>query len=729
MKLKDKQDKLQYITIPKVVRRILMILVCLWISISGIAGARFAEASEATQGPQLHAFYPSNGVFSEQLQGYIDDVDSLSFAWSRIDAEEPGVINTEKGKNGNYGFYYPVNFLQPIEYAKQQGKSIQMNIYMDGSDSSLLLPYAEKRTMMIQAITDFLQKDISEGNGIYYDGIVIDFEGLRNTADDHSSLLYDGKWMSEYYSLFLSELKAQLTLIGKTLYVAVNPGNYYDGYDYSSILDIADRVILMAHDYEPTERLQKNQVQQYTGYNALQPISSMAPAGAIRQALSEMKAAASDASELSKVWLQITFDSAQWRFDVNGEYGWETIDSASLSREGRLTPLYKSIKTRVDNADGKGSRIAYGYNNELQTPYIQYYNSEDRSWNIILYEDSNSISTKIDLAKSFGLGGISIWSLANVPDYTDAKGMEYHLNGWTTILDRMSSYATPAGTDQAISFTDASIEKAVREKLYQPQGKITVAEVKNIYRMKLPKGVTSLGDLKYLTNLEYLNAQQLGIRDISSLTGLTKLRALYLQRNNITDLSALKKLTKLEVLSLNGNRITSVTSLASLTKLRELYLRENSITDISPLSKLTKMEILEIGTNRIVKIDAVKNMKLMRQLALDNNKITDIGLLKNLTGLKQLYLQRNSIRDITALASLKNATLLSLNGNKITNLKPISKLTNLEKLYLKDNTVTSVASLKGLTKLTELYLSGNRITDYSAIKKLLLNPDFSCDFR
>ncbi len=716
-------------TIQTIVIKYLAIAVCFMLAIGLMIPVMSVQAAEEPSGHELHAFYPSNAIFSEKLQSYIDDVDSVSFAWSRIDSEEPGTINTMKGKNDNFSFYYPNDYLSPVEYAKSQGKSIQLNIYMDGSDSSELLPYEEKRGAMVQAIHDYLLTDISDGKGIYYDGVVIDFEGLRNSSIENTAILYDGQPISVYYSSFLAELRVQLKAIDKKLYVAVNPGIYYDGYDYASILDLADRVILMAHDYEPTQKLEKSQVQQYTGYNALEPINSMAPIQLIRQALYEMQTAASDTSQLSKVWLQITFDSAQWRFGVNGENGWEALSSSSLSREGRLTPLYKSIKSRIDNTDGKGKRITYGYNNELQTPYIEYYNSSDQSFNVILYEDSNSIDAKIQAAKEFGLGGISLWSLANVPDYTDAKGKEYHLDGWTTLLDRMSSFDQPTETGQSIHFSDASVEKAVREKLYKPTGKITTTEVKDIYRLKLTAGVKSLKDLKYLTNLEYLDAQQLGIKDISGLGSLTKLRALYLQRNTITDLSTLKKLTKLEILSLNGNGVTSVTSLSGLSKLQELYLRENKITDISPLAKLYGLKVLELGKNGIRKADAVKKLKQLQVLSLDNNKLNDITPLRSLTGLKSLYLQRNQISDITAIATLKNITLLSLNGNKIVDIKPISKLTKLEKLYLKDNRIVGITSLKDLPKLKELYLSGNNITKFSVLNTLLQKNGFLCDFK
>jgi internalin A len=677
----------------------------------------------------LHAFYPSNVALTDQVKSYIDQVDSLSFAWARMDATAPEVVNTVKGLNGNQSFYYPKNYLQAVEYAKSKGKTIQINIYMDGKDCTEVLPYEDKRDILLQAIVNFVQADISAGEGIYYDGVVIDFEGLRNTGAG-STILYGDQPVGNHFVQFLKVLKSRLKPIDKKLYVAVNPSNYYDGYDYAAIMEEADSVILMAHDYEPTERLQKNQVQQYTGYDALVPINSMAPIMEIRDALNELQAVAADKTLLSKIWLQITFDSAQWQFGVSSADDWENLSATSLSREGRSTPLYKSIKARVDNTDRKGERITYGYNNELQTPYIQYYNNYENTWNVILYEDSNSIRAKVELARAYGLGGISVWSLANVPDYTDTKGKEFHLDGWTTLLEQMSVYLKPlVGTKQTVSFTDAGVEQAIRDKLGKPTGKLTMADINSIYRLKLPEGTVSLKDLKHMKNLEYLDSQQLGIKDISGLSSLTKLRVLYLQRNSITDINALKKLSKLEILSLNGNGLTDIKSLSALTKMKKLYLRENKLKDITPLGKLTDLNTLEIGNNKISKVDAIKNNKKLKLLALDNNQISSIQAIKGLTGLESLYLQRNTISDITALSSLKKLKLISLNGNKISSIKPLSKLTKLELLYLKDNKLKDITVLKGLTGLKELYLSGNQISNYAPVAHLLKKTDFSSDFK
>lgn len=708
------------------------------------------DANRLYVGGELHAFYPSNAVFSEQMQKYIDAVDSLSFAWSRIDGTDPGNLNITKGQSGNQGFYYPADYLQPVEYAKSQGKSIQLNIYMKGSDGAMLLPYEDKRAQILQAVVNSMQTDISQGEGIYYDGVVIDFEGLQDTDLNKTPILYDGKQIGTYFTQFLTDLKQQLEPLGKKLYVAVNPTLYYDGYHYREILDIADRVILMAHDYEPTEKLNKAQVEQYTGYDALEPVNSPAPIQLVRQAVQEITAAA-DPSELSKVWLQIAFDSAQWQFSISGADGWGPLDASTLSNQGRLTPLYQSIKARIDNLDGYGQNISKGYNNELQSPFIQYYNSKDKTWNVILYEDSSSIAAKLDLAKSSGLGGISIWSFGNMPDYNDDIGKRYQLDGWSAILAGLSEpYTKSSDSNTIIHFSDKTIEQAVREKLGKLTGNISKTDAKSIYRLYLPSGVKSLSDLKNLTNLEYLDAQQLGLKDITALGKLNNLRVLYLQRNQITDISQLKNLKHLQLLSLNGNKLTGVTPLSGLSELRELYLAENWISDISPISKLRNLRILNLGANNITKINSLSglvnledlylkenkitsisslsSLKVLRILSLDKNRISSIKPLTGLTSLKELYLPENRVANISYLKGLDNLKVLSLNRNSIVDLKTLAQLKTLEKLYLKNNKIKDVSSLKGLINLQELYLGGNLISNYSPLSGIYPNLNSQCDF-
>ena len=98
------------------------------------------------------------------------------------------------------------------------------------------------RSQAIEQILNELTVTYESYGSNPYSGVTIDFEGLR--ASDKQN-----------FNTFLSELSVKVHELDKTLYVCVSPvlstGGYYDGYNYSSIASMADKIILMAYDYDP----------------------------------------------------------------------------------------------------------------------------------------------------------------------------------------------------------------------------------------------------------------------------------------------------------------------------------------------------------------------------------------------------------------------------------------------------------------------------------------------
>lgn len=556
---------------------------------------------------ELHAFYPAQMTFSDSAKKYIDALDSVSFAWGRMyDDLETGVV-TQLGENGNTLFYYPADYIDVLKYAKSKNKSIQLNIFSDSVNAEKILPYKEKREKAVSAVVELLKRDVSDGDLIFFDGVVIDFEGLQDKDLKGNTILINGKTISSWYDEFLKELKNQLQVMDKTLYVAVNPLLNYTGYNYKAISAIADKMIVMAHDYEPVTELDKSQVMQYTGYNSLSPIDGLAPIKKIKLVMEDVKKYV-DKANLSKVMLQISFDAAQWRFSITSAEAWNKTPGTEKSMEPRNTPTYEMLYARIQNKDAKAEKMSYSYNNELQSPVLQFFNVVDKTYNVVLYENSKSIKAKIDLIKEYGLGGISLWSLANVPDYTDKTSKAYGLDVWDSIIGSLPVKAS-ATTGAKVSFTDKVVEAAVRKQLMKPTGSIYSNELSRVYRLAVPNGVKSLADVKRLTNLEYLDISNAKITSIYNLSNLKNLRVLYLQRNSITDITPLKGLTKLEVLSLNGNRVSSVASLSGLNALTELYIRDNRITDFSPLVNLKALNILYLNGNSSTNYVKLNNIK------------------------------------------------------------------------------------------------------------------------
>ena len=580
----------------------------------------FAAFAPPANSMELNAFYPSNLTFSDKIKKYIDKIDTVSFAWARIYAKQPDKIITVKGEEGNEQndntlFYFPDDYQSAVKYSKQAGKSINLSIFSDRPNIEALLPNQKSRAASIKAITDLLSQDL--GNGIYFDGVVIDFEGLTDKDLLGKQLLISGKPMSYWLNQFLKELKVELAKINKRLTVAVNPLLNYSGYDYGYITDIADRMIVMAHDYEPITSLTKEQILQYTGYNSLDPIDGLAPIKQIHTVMKDIKNKVKP-TNINKVMLQISFDAAQWRYSLaNADSGvytsWNKLPKSEISMEERNTPTYDMIKMRLDNVDGKGKNITYSYNNELQTPVIEYENVADSTHNVILFENTKSMSAKINTAKEYGLGGISIWSLGNVPDYTDKAYSQYGLNVWNGILASVSS-ATPTSTTTSaaktkITFEDKGVEASIRARIGKPTGTVYKSDIEKIYRLKVTRVDKTLNDLKKLPNLEYLDLSNTKVKYITPLSSLKNLRVLYLQRNNISTIAPLKALTKLEVLSLNGNQVSDISALSGLTQVRELYIRDNKVNNYTAISKLNKLDILYLKGNPATNYAMLSNIK------------------------------------------------------------------------------------------------------------------------
>ena len=250
-------------------------------------------------------------------------------------------------------------------------------------------------------------------------------------------------------------------------------------------------------------------------------------------------------------------------------------------------------------------------------------------------------------------------------------------------------------------FADANLEKAVREALGRPQGRLRVMDVADLTEFwAAEKFISSLVGLENCTALQSLNLRHNRITDAGPLANLTDLYELFLPYNRITDAGPLAGLTNLTGLSLAGNQIANVGPLASLTNLNHLWLSSNQITDVGPLASLAKL----------------------KTLGLDNNPIADVGPLAGLAwNLLSLRLSQTRIMDVGPLANLTNLHSLRLSSNQITDVKPLANLTNLRVLDIEDNQIEDLAPLVANTGLSEgdiVRLTGNPLSDQARNKHI-----------
>ena len=131
-----------------------------------------------------------------------------------------------------------------------------------------------------------------------YAGLTIDFEALQADA------------LKQTFVTFMTELRAALGG-DKTLYVCVQPDTWYTGFDYRGIGEAADKVILMAHDYQWT-----SVPDSYVGTtNTDSPVT---PFASVYEALRDLTDPATGVADRSKIALAISFGTAGFRVDEDG---------------------------------------------------------------------------------------------------------------------------------------------------------------------------------------------------------------------------------------------------------------------------------------------------------------------------------------------------------------------------------------------------------------------------
>ena len=232
---------------------------------------------------------------------------------------------------------------------------------------------------------------------------------------------------------------------------------------------------------------------------------------------------------------------------------------------------------------------------------------------------------------------------------------------------------------QVVDIPDLNLRTAIERRLgITPGAEITVDDMTHLEFVNAGNmGIRDLTGLEHAANLTSLGLWHNLIADISPLAGLTQLTSLHFSGNSIVDISPLAGLTQLEVLILNRNSIVDISPLAGLTQLYLLWLGKNSIADISPLAGLTQLEGLELNYNLIVDISPLAGLTQLEVLILNRNSIVDISPLAGLTQLAYLYLSGNSIVDISPLAGLTQLTYLYLQANSIVDLSPLVANTGL----------------------------------------------------
>lgn len=374
----------------------------------------------------LNAFY---AIKSFSQVDMIDDLTSVCFGWSRLSFDnEKGniVVNTSSNAYGYNEFNIPTGYDAPLSKAKETNTPALLMLYSTQDEkiedpktglkigiTEYVLTNQEVYGKVIDDIIVTIKGLPNDDTGVEapsFDGVVIDFESLRGEA------------LKNCLNDFLKELKAALDIENKKLYVAVHPLYHparssvsIDGYDFRTIGEIADKVILMAHDYN-AKRLTKSEME--AGYS----ITPLTPIEDVYYALQTITDYKTGVQDKSKIMLQISFDWIVWK-KKDGKI------LEAVPGKYNLENFMKLLKSDQE--------IEYYYDEKNANPYIKYIDTSTGVENIVWYENSQSVMEKVKLAKLFGIEGISLWRLGQIPNEPDIAGKPFNMDIWQRLLNEM----------------------------------------------------------------------------------------------------------------------------------------------------------------------------------------------------------------------------------------------------------------------------------------------------
>lgn len=313
----------------------------------------------------LHGFYAINSY--SQL-GYSDAMDAVSVGWAQLELREGSLLVNSEATNGN-GWVRPQQSELVTDYLSQ--RSIPCNLTVFASAAT----FSSVTTASLQ--TEAIGRLVSAAQP--YQGLTIDFEGLRteHRAD---------------FTAFMTALRSALPA-QQTLYVCVQPDTWFGGFDYRALGQVCDKVILMAHDYQWASI-----PDYYLGTDHTNcPVT---PFDQVFTALQHVTDPTTGVEEPSKLALAISFNTTGFHVDESG----------LLLDDVFYHPASSTIAQRLQQEDSV--RV---WDDVSRNPYLNY--TADGQYYKLWYEDAQSVAEKLQLARMFGVTGVSVWRLGVIPDY------------------------------------------------------------------------------------------------------------------------------------------------------------------------------------------------------------------------------------------------------------------------------------------------------------------------
>lgn len=321
----------------------------------------------------LHGFYALSS-WSQRALGA--QMDAVSFGWSRLEWKDSAPFLNTTDADGNT-WRVPDGYMDAVNYFADAGVPANLAVQMtDQTAARAILTDEAARTEAVRQ----LKAQVDSGA---YAGVTVDFEGMKGDA------------LKSGLTAFVRTLKEALG--DKPVYVCVHPvlkagGAYFDAYDYRALGDAADKIILMAHDYAAGTMDDAAMAGGFT-------TTPVTPFDEVYYALRCATDAQTGVQDASKLALGVS---------VSSTAGW-TLENGKVTNKTANHPAQDTILKRLAQADA-----VVTYSEKYRNPSVSYLDDNGGS-NILWYENEQSIADKLALARMFGVDGVSVWRLGEIP--------------------------------------------------------------------------------------------------------------------------------------------------------------------------------------------------------------------------------------------------------------------------------------------------------------------------
>ena len=329
----------------------------------------------------VHGFYAISSYSQLHLA---EEMDAVSAGWSRMTWDGETALLSTTSANGNE-YAVPSGYQEVTAALESRDVLLRLSVFMDGQELKDLLASETGRTQAVEQIVNEVTVEYQTIGENPYSGVTIDFEGLRSAQ-------------RAVFIAFLTELDRELERLDKSLYVCVSPilAEGYDascsGYDYAAIGDLADKLILMAYDYDARD------MRDFVGTTYYRTAATV-PMDQVYLGLKLL----TDRVESEKVLLGFSARATAWQIDGEG----------NLVSGTPVYPTAETVAARLAQPD-----TVTGWSDTYQQSYA-IYTTEDSGRYFLWYQDGASIQAELRCAKALGVTGVSLWRLGTLPTSAD----------------------------------------------------------------------------------------------------------------------------------------------------------------------------------------------------------------------------------------------------------------------------------------------------------------------